>query len=308
MRDIIKRITRKLFASASTEVLQDLRSTIHNDLMYETRRDNLMKTILHDETPGIVTKRYTDHSIIVSLTSYGRRVYEVALAIESIMQQTMKANRIVLWLAEDMKEHQLPQSLVLQQERGLEIQYCRDIRSYTKLIPQLKETPNDAIITVDDDILYDYDVLEHLIIAHLQQPDMIHCCRVREMLFDDKDFLLPYNQWSIEGLSVGNNSHYFLTGCGGALYPPYCFDDEVFNEGVFMDICPDADDVWFTAMALKRGTLINKVFTRNRFGEDFIRIPSPLEQGLAAKNMGMSGNDRQIRGIFSKYALFDRIQ
>ena len=296
-----------VFCSASVTALQDLRSSLEQSMRYERRYDYLIDHILHDKTLGITAERYTDRDIIVSLTSYGRRIHEVALTIESLMQQTMKANRIVLWLQDNLENCPLPQALGIQQKRGLEVKFCKDIKSYKKLIPQLKESPEDVIITVDDDLLFDYDVLEHLITAYRQQPGMIHSCRLRRMLFDDRGHLLPYKQWEKCGLNEGTDRHYFITGGGGTLYPPHCLDDEVFNDDVFLDICPDADDIWFTAMALKKGTPINKVFTRNDHGEDFIMNNHPLEQGLSVINVGKSGNDRQLQAVFSKYALFDRI-
>ena len=306
----MKNSMRLIFSSASVTARQDLHDTIKGDLRdlkFEIRRNNLIESILHDDTSGITTAHYTDHDIIVSLTSYGRRIHEVALTIESLMQQTMKANRIVLWLSDDLAGRRIPQALVKQQQRGLEIKYCKDIRSYTKLIPQLKESPENAIITVDDDILYDNDCLEHLITAYLQQPSVIHCCRVHRMLFDERGKILPYNQWKWTCSEEGVDNHFFLTGCGGVLYPPYCLDEEALNESVFLDICPEADDVWFTAMALKKGTPINKVFTRNEFGEDYIKNPTSLERGLSVRNVDQSGNDRQIHAVFSKYAIFDML-
>jgi len=58
-------------------------------------------------------------------------------------------------------------------------------------------------------------------------------------------------------------------GSGGVLYPPHCLDEEVLNREVFMDICKYADDVWFFAMALKKGTQISKVFSAVPNGEDY---------------------------------------
>ena len=299
---------RRLLSSASVTARRDLFDALHGDMKFELRRNRLIECILRDSSSGITTKRYTNHDIIVSLTSYGRRVHEVSLTIESLMQQTMKANRIVLWLPDDMRESPLPQALIMQQRRGLEIKYCKDIRSYKKLIPQLKISSDDAIITADDDIFYDYDVLEHLIAAFLEQPNVIHCSRVRKMSLDKKGSLIPYNQWAFGEKTTGMNRCFFLTGVGGVLYPPHCFDDEVFNDSVFLDLCPEADDVWFTAMALKKGTPINKVFTRDKYGEDYIMIPHPLESGLVIRNVGQHGNDRQIKAVFSKYALYDLLK
>ena len=307
MKDLIKNALRKVFTSASVSALKNTRADIITNLKYEMRRDTLIEHILHDSESGITGDRYTDQNIIVSLTSYGRRIHDVALTIESLMQQTMKANRIVLWLDNSFKEQHLPQALILQQKRGLEIAYCTDLRSYTKLVPQLRETPNDVIITVDDDIIYDYDVLEHLISAYIKAPNMIHCCRVHKMLFEDDGKLMPYNQWESRCSRLGTNKHYFITGVGGVLYPPFSLDDEVFNQKVYMDICPEADDVWFTAMAIKKGTPINKIYTRNEHGEDYIDNPHPLEPGLFNNNVIYKGNDRQLESVFSTYFLCEKL-
>lgn len=276
-------------------------------LKYETRRDWLIDHILHDTERGTTTQRYGQHEVIVSLTTYGKRIHEVALTIESLMQQSMKANRIVLWLDESFNGLPLPNLLYLHQNRGLEITYCKDIRSYKKLIPQMHATPEAVIITVDDDILYDCDVLEHLILAYLKSPQKIHSCRVHRMLFDINGRLMPYNQWDSRCSQLGTGKSNFLTSGGGVLFPPHSLDDEVFNEDVFMDICPNADDIWFTAMAIKKGTPINKVFTRNEHGEDYLEHPYALEQSLAVKNVVQGGNDRQIKAVFDKYKLYDKL-
>lgn len=275
-------------------------------LKYDTRRNWLLDHILHDTVRGTSIEKYGQHEVIVSLTTYGKRIHDVALTIESLMQQSMKVNRIVLWLDESFNGQPLPNLLYLQQNRGLEINYCEDIRSYKKLIPQMHATPDAAIISADDDILYDYDVLEHLILAYLKNPHMIHCCRVHRMLFDINGKLMPYNQWDSRCSQLGTDKRNFLTGVGGVLYPPHSLNDEMFNEDVFMDICPNADDIWFTAMAIKKGTPINKVFTRNQHGEDYLENPHALEQGLAVKNVVQGGNDRQIKAVFDKYKLYDK--
>ena len=65
---------------------------------YLRRRLVMEQNILHLHESGIVDTKYCDHEIIVSLTTYGKRFYDVAITIESIMEQTMKANRIILWI------------------------------------------------------------------------------------------------------------------------------------------------------------------------------------------------------------------
>jgi hypothetical protein len=250
-----------------------------------------------------------NHDIIVSLTTYGKRINDVAFAIESIMQQTMKPNRIILWLDKSIEGKPLPSVLQKQQYRGLEIAYCDDMRSYKKLIPTLETYPKDAVITIDDDLIYDYDILEHLISAYIDNPTYIHCCRVRLMKYDKNNKLLPYNKWKrTKEIKPGVNENFFITGGGGTLYPPQSLDQEVLNKNVFMNICPYADDVWFTAMAYKRNTPINKVYTRSPIGDDFMTNMSVQDEALANINTkGEKLNDVQIKAVFGRY-LGDRFK
>lgn len=272
-------------------------------IVSEQRKYQLWEHILHDSELGITDLRYADSEIIVSLTSYGRRLQDVAFAIESIMEQTMKANRIILWLAHEDYLH-IPQSLLLLKKKGLEIEECDDLLSYKKIIPALRKYPRDVIITIDDDAFYDCDVLEHLIRAYQESPQFIHCCRAHKMVFADDGFPKPYAEWHHNVSSPGTDILNFATGVGGVLYPPGCLDKEVFNEEVFMDICKYADDIWLKAMALKKGTLVNKVSTRNPVGDDYVLNEDVQSSGLYFVNVeGEKKNDRQLKEVLSRYSL-----
>lgn len=269
---------------------------------YENQRFRMIEHIMHDTSEGITKEKYAEHNIIVSLTSYGKRIHDVAFTIESIMQQSMKANRIVLWLDYSFKGKQLPISLTKLQNRGLEIMFCDDLRSYKKLIPSLKKFPHDAIITIDDDLIYEYDLIERLVRAYQENPNVIHACRIRRMKFKNSK-PLSYNTWKL-CQTEGVHKHNFLTSGGGTLFPPHCFDEEVLNEQVFMDICKFADDVWLTAMALKNGTPINKICTRNPWGNEYLVNTNVQDIGLFNINGKNGGqNDEQIKAVFNKYNL-----
>lgn len=275
----------------------------------ENRKNQLMKHILHDSEAGVTSEKYTDHEIVVSLTTHGKRIYDVALAIESIMQQSMKANRIILWLSDSFQNTKLPKLLVLQQKRGLEVAFCKDLGPYTKLIPALKRFPNEAIITIDDDAFYDYDVLERLIKAYLANPSYIHCCRFHRILFSEQGIILPYMQWKRRCSETEPSHLNFATGVGGVLYPPHSLDKEVFNEDVFLRICRTADDVWYNAMAIKNGTKVKKVLTRNPNGDDHLLNYAVQDIGLKHENMeGKMLNDKQIKDVFTFYNIYPLLQ
>jgi len=282
--------------------------TKSSEVKYFIRRSLLEQNILHLKEPGSTHDRYCDHDIIVSLTTYGKRLYEVHLTIESIMEQTLKANRIVLWIDNSLKDKRLPVSLERLQDRGLEIRYCKDIRSYTKLIPSLKAFPDDAIITVDDDILYDFDVLERLINGHIESPELILANRMHFIKKKSNGQIDHYNKWNQYVKQYEAHPNNFPTGVGGVLYPPQCFDEEVFRDDIFLDICKYADDIWFKAMALKKGTLSKSVFTKNAKGEDYLINDDVQDVGLKQINVNKSLNDKQFNAVFERYDLIKKLK
>lgn len=278
------------------------------EMPFALKKMFLEQSILNSTKPGITDEEYVPgQRIIVSLTTYGKRIYDVALTIESLMNQTLPANDIILWLDYSFKDKELPAALRLQQARGLKIAYCKDIRSYKKLIPALQEYPHDTIITVDDDVIYEYDFLEHLIRAYQKDPRYIYAHRQHKMLLKDTETFMPYKAWVQNLCILSPDIMAFPTGCGGILYPPHAFDDDVFDEATFMDICPTADDVWYKAMALKNGTLSCGVFSHNYRG-DFIVNPGVQDIGLFRVNtVGEHMNDRQLKAVFTRYDLFSKL-
>lgn len=300
--NFIKKIKENLRIVSITQQLE-------KSIKYNQKKCILEQNILYNKEVGISKTKYCDHDIIVSLTTYGKRLYEVHLAIESIMEQTMKANRIILWLDYSLQEKPLPKALQLQQERGLEVKFCEDLRSYKKLIPTLKICPNDAIITIDDDLIYEFDMLENLINPYLINPTHIYCHRYHRMKFDKEGNLLPYKEWEWEQNETEPHILNFPTTGAGTLFPPNSLDKEVFNKDVFMTICKYADDVWFKAMAIKKGTLTQKVYSHNKYGNEFIVLPNNQDMGLYNINVsGDSLNDKQLLDVFTKYKLYQLIK
>ena len=309
IKDFILTIIRKpLGIKRLIEETEELRLQIDR-FNYEVRRHQLIEHILHDTEKGITSDKYTDHEIIVSLTTFGKRIYDVAFTIESIMQQSMKANRIILWLDYSFEGKRLPQFIQYQQKRGLEVAYCKDLRSYKKLIPALHRYPDAAIITIDDDALYEPDLLERLIVPYLEDSQYIYCHRFHKMSFDENGQILPYLQWQWHCKDDTPSHLNFPTGVGGVLYPPHSLDDEVINEDVFMDICKYADDIWLKAMAIKKGTLVKKVFSRSELSEEYLINSAVQDIGLRNINaMGEMLNDKQLKAVFTKYNLYDKLK
>lgn len=301
---IIKYIHNKIWNDGNIKNMLD-------NILLSQRIDYLKDKTINSTIKGISAEKLCENDVVVSLTTFGDRIHNVHLAIESIMQGTVKPNKIVLWLAEDEFKHKrLPKTLLLQQERGLEIEYCKDLRSYKKLIPSLSKCPDSCIITIDDDAMYEYDLIERLINAHIDNPDKICACRMHRIVLGEDNKPIGYLKWtgciSDEQISALN----FPTTGGGVLYPPKCFNQEVFNDKVFMDICPNADDIWFYAMALLNGT--KSIWVKNDKPEGYCYFLPQTSDALYLKNTianenNICGNDVQFNAVLEKYNLLDKL-
>ncbi len=199
--------------------------------------------------------------LIVSLTSFPERIHETQYTIYSLLNQKLKPDKVILWLAKEQfpnRENDLPDSLLNLKKNGLTIDWCNDIKSYKKLIPTLKEHPNDYIVTVDDDIYYPENWLEHMWKTSKEYPNTIISSRARSIKINDGK-LEKYLKWKV--LKNFHEPSYLTlpTGSGGTLYCPNALSELVFDESLFNKLCPSADDIWFWAMAVLNKTKITCV-------------------------------------------------
>lgn len=282
-------------------------------LLFDIKSEQLTHHAMYDNKMGVCSDFLCDEEVVVSLTTYGKRLQEVYLPIESIMQGTVKPNRIILWLEDSLQDIVLPVFLQNQIKRGLQIEYCKDLRSYKKLIPTLKKYPDATILTIDDDAIYAPEMLERMLQIYKEFPKNIIANRVHTMTFTKDGSLNSYLDWKRDVWEKQPSPLNFLTGVGGVLYPAHCFDKEVLNETVFMDICRFADDVWFYSMALKNGYIVKKAETKTSRGEVFLDMQDPMEVGLCAKNASSNPdvecrNDIQIKAVFEKYGIYQLLK
>ncbi|MDR0723654.1 MAG: glycosyltransferase [Endomicrobium sp.] len=239
--------------------------------------------------------------IIVSLTSYPARINIVHRAISTLLNQTKKADKIILWLAEEdfpSKEQELPKDLLELTKEGLIIDWCKDIKSYNKLIPTLRKYPNYTIVTVDDDTYYPKDLIEKLYKAYLNQPNMVHCHRAHGITFKFGK-INPYLKWdfSLCGDKVKPSFCNFLTGVGGVLYPPGIFYKDIFREDLIKKLCLFGDDIWFWAMCVLNNVKINVIKGGSRFCKTIEN-----SQNRALWYISSQGrNDEYLQNMFRYY-------
>jgi len=239
--------------------------------------------------------------IIVSLTSFPPRMNRIWMVLESLLRQTQKPDKIILWLAAsqfpsiedvDVRVRNL-------QKRGLEIKFCEDYKSHKKYYYTMKEQ-DSIVITVDDDIFYPENMIETLINTHNEFPGCVVCYRAHRITFT-KGKIDKYSMWDYTSKNVLEPDHLLIaTGCGGVLYPPKCLDNEVFNIKSIQELCPNADDIWLKCMGHLKGT--KTIIVRGACYEMFSTLGS-ASNGLAKENVLQGHNDIQLQNVITRYKI-----
>lgn len=241
-----------------------------------------------------------ENKIIVSLTSYRERFKKLPITIYSLLNQTLKPDKIILWIDNETEDlTTIPYEITRFIKNGLEIRFVKDIKSYTKVIYTFKEYPDSIIVTADDDIYYRKNWLRKLYHSYIAHTEDIHVHRAHRILINNGS-ILPYEQWNKHTNEETARYDNFLTGVGGVLYPPNCFTKEVLREDIFLKYAPNADDIWFWVMALTNNRKIRVVKNhyKNLILTDFIRHFS--KNNLYSKNRN-GGNDKQLKNLMKFY-------
>ena len=246
--------------------------------------------------------------LIVSLASIPSRLDSVSICVHSLLRQSLKPDKLILWLPDNIDT--IPSALSRLRKYGLDIRMTPEIGPHKKLIPCLRDYPEARIATADDDRIYPPQWLEGLIRAYQTEPEFLHCY-MGKFIVKDADGLAPYDQWLTPRsdpedptLFIEPNLNMLAMSGGGALFAPGLLNAEALNEEVFLEICPYADDIWYKAMSLMNNVKVKKLHYPN---VSPLVIPNSQNDALYIYNMGQSGNDIQARKVFERYGLFERL-
>ena len=196
--------------------------------------------------------------IVVSLTSWPKRINLVYKVIDNMLRQTRRPDKVVLYLSKtQFPDRQLPHLLKLRLERDprFEVRYTSDIGSHKKYYRAFKDFPDAAIVLVDDDIVYPDTMLCDLMVHYHRNPHVVTCLRSHTVAMTRKKTFAPYLEWMKERKIVNEASPLVLaTTGGGTIFPPNSLPPEAFDIDGIRKLAPTADDLW-----LKWHLLANRV-------------------------------------------------
>lgn len=286
-------------------------STIH-ETFNESFFDDVSSLTLHDDTLykyfAIIRKHayvklnaLRKKRIIASFTTYPARIEHVSQSIETLFSQTRLPDEIVLYLAEEQfprHEADLTEKLLKLSYTGqLKIRWCpEDLRSHKKYFYAMQEYPNDLIVTLDDDLLYNRNMLKNLWESFMLYPEAVSTIRTHLVTYED-DFssICPYSQWIYEtdGLLDKPSMQLMATTGAGTLHPANLFPKETFFKDVFCSICFHADDLWLKSIEV----LNNIPVVCCQVNETLRYIPGSQSETLYKTNVIGGQNDVQLKAI-----------
>ena len=237
--------------------------------------------------------------VIVSITSWKKRINNAHKSIEILINNTYKPDKIILNLAVEefpKKNLELPKSILrLLVFNNFEIFWVyKNNNVFKKLIPTINRFKSDLIITIDDDVIYPFDLIENVI------KNFIKFGSNKPMSFGNK-----YSDWIINNTRI--NSHF-----GPCTIVKYEFFQEKLNE-MYKETTEELinqnikcfDDLLYTYAALLNGfqylRIKNYSIKNYQMSSNFQNFDFSEKFSINIKNQ-MSDYHNLLRNyIFDKY-------
>ncbi len=246
--------------------------------------------------------------LIISLTSYPARYDTLFICIKSLLRQSMKPDNIILSIYINEMDC-IPQSVLELQKYGVTIlPVDENLKPHKKYYYVMQQYPDAAVITVDDDLIYDKNLVKDLCKSYKKYPYAVSARRVHKITKDPVTGLIkPYNDWEWEYKKLRTPSFELIaTGCGGVLYPPHCLPKGTFNITAIQKLCLNADDIWLKFMEQKAHVPV--VWVPHLPVHPY-KLKLTSDQELAKENCSNNQNDVYIQRLeeFFHFSLSERI-
>ena len=236
--------------------------------------------------------------VIVSMTSYPKRIDNIKPTLDSIFNQTVQPDKIFLWLAASEfknKEDDLPQYLLdLVKKKKIYIKWCNNLKPHKKYFNALQEYQSSIVITVDDDLIFDNDLIECLLKSYIKYPNAISAMRTHLMKKDGHKFDKYKNFLLEQNLIINKPSMNILaTNGAGTLFPPNIINFDYFSEELITKLGINCDDI-----LLKLFEVVSDVpVVQPRKFKELKYVPNTQECSLWQINQLPDGNDKTLENI-----------
>ena len=177
--------------------------------------------------------------LIVSLTTWYKRILNLPIVLDSILSNTILPDKIVVNLSEeDFPNRELPKEVAqyIASRSIIELNWHKEnMKVYKKFLPTFKLCPDAWILTADDDYKYPTDWIETFLQIHEKYPTLP----------------ISGNHYSHEGIK------YHCGACSLVCAKHFEGWEKYYNKE-FVEECP-ASDIFYTWLALSNGYLYERI-------------------------------------------------
>ncbi|MCI8717159.1 MAG: glycosyltransferase family 2 protein [Lachnospiraceae bacterium] len=254
-----------------------------------------------------LNKEPREKEIIVSLTSYPARLNNLHYTVKSILCQSLRPDKLILYLGDDCIYENLPDSLRELERYGLQIfMKPGNLKPHKKYYYAIKENPDSLIITIDDDCIYSLKMIQELYSTYQKFPNCVVALRGHRILFDEVGKIKNYMDWEWEYQKENCPSIQIIaTGGAGALYPPGLMEEEyLFQTELIQTLSPTADDLWLKTMQVLKGTKV--VLCDWKIEKERINFDVLLNEqtgSLQAENVHQNMNNVYMKRLMEHFKL-----
>lgn len=266
----------------------------------------ISKTKYKRNFKAITINKNRNPKLVVSLTSYKKRFPTLVLCLKSLLNQTMLPDHIVLYLSKDEKKS-LPNAVKALEKYGLEIRFVGlDLKPHKKYYYAMKEYPNDIIITVDDDVVYDKNLIKDLYSTYKQFPNCIISARAHKIVIK-KGKIVDYSKWNQSYIpsSLHPSFLFMATGVGGVLYPPHLLNLNILLNLKYINKYIEVDDLWLKTVEIISG--VPTVICGSKLEKNRIEIPSAQKVGLAKTNVDLGQNNIKLKELEKEFDITHKL-
>ena len=287
--------------SSFYDVTWKIRNPVAASLCYKVNKFlvNLIYPKVVKPTLGI----NADSNVIVSLTSFPERISSVWITISTILHQTVKPRKIILWLAKEQfpnGEYELPENLLKLRSYGLTIRFCDNLYPHKKYFYTMIENPDAIVITVDDDVFYPEYLIEELLKTSKKYPGTVCCTWAHRIVTDVKGNIAQYEHWEHHVTdNIRPEFKLMPVGIGGVLYPPHVLDERAFDKAKVVELALMTDDLWLKVMELLKYS--RSIRIPQKYKQTYFTVIHTQASGLYKKNLGLSRNDITLKALIINY-------
>ena len=245
-----------------------------------------------------------NEKVIVSLTSHPWRISSLHICIHSLLKQSSRPQKVLLWLSKiqfPRMENELPKELLkLRKYKQFEIRWTEDdLAPHKKYYYTVQEYHDLPLIIVDDDVIYDVDLVRRLMESYRRFPDCVSAMRTNLIMFRENGQLRSYGSWRIgyDMLKDTPSKQLLPTGVGGVLYPPHSIPEDAFDKKAIIDTSLFCDDLWLKVWTVHNGYRTVALSNSCKITE----IEGTQETALWRLNVRHDNNDVAMEKILNHY-------